>query len=135
MPFTDIWLNFRLKELFIESNNAQIRVQTRKLWSSEVESIDSQECAKIVQIPKLSTTPTANTWPSQTTNSLGSVSRLINHGYEQAECLAMPSRNQGYTQTAKRSIISVSKYWVRSLTVNKHNPKIRAKPKWPLHGH
>ena len=36
MPFTSIWLDSRLKDLFIESKNAQIEVQTRKIWSSEV---------------------------------------------------------------------------------------------------
>ena len=124
MPFTGIWLNFRLKELFVESKNMQIGVQTRKLWSSEVEAIDSHGCAKIVQTPKPSTTPTANTRPAQTINNPGSVPGLIIHDYEQAGCPATPNRNQGYTRVAKRSIISVSKHLVWSLTVNKHSPKI-----------
>ena len=61
MPFTGIWLNYRLKVLFLEYKNAQIGIETRKLWSSEVEVVDSNGCAKIVQAPKASTTPTANT--------------------------------------------------------------------------
>ena len=135
MSFIGIWLNFRLKELFIESKNAQIGVRTRKLWPFKVEAIDSHGCAKIVQTPKPSTTPTTNTRLAQTTNSPGSVSGLIIHGYEEVGCLIMPNRNQGYTRVAKRSRISVSKHWVQSLIVNKHSPKIRAEPKWPLHGH
>ena len=110
MPFTGIWLNSRLKNLFVESKNMQIGVQTRKLWSSEVKAINSHGCVKIIQTPKPSTTPIANTWPAQTTNSSGSVPRLINHGYGHAGCPAMPSRNQGYTWVAKRSKISVSKH-------------------------
>ena len=68
-------------------------------------------------------------------NSPGSVPGLIIHGYRQAGCPSTSSRNQGYTRVAKRSRICVSKYWIRSLIVNKHNPKIRAEPKWPLHGY
>ena len=135
MSFTGIWLNSILKDLFVESKNVQIGVQTVKLWSSEVEATDSHGCAKIVQTPKPSSTPTANTRPAQTTNSPGSIPRLIIHAYEQAGCPTTLSRNQGYTRGAKRSRISVSKYWIRSLIINKHNPKIRAEPKWPLHGH
>ena len=37
MPINDIWIDSRLKELFIKSKNERIRVQTRKIWSSEVE--------------------------------------------------------------------------------------------------
>ena len=123
--FTGIWLNSRLKELFAESKHAQIEVHTRKLWSSEVEVADSHGCVKIVQTPKQSTTPTANTRPALTTNNPSSASGLIIHGYGQAGCPTTPSRNQGYTWVAKRSIISISKHWVRSLNVNKHRPKIR----------
>ena len=36
MPITIIFLDSRLKELSIESKNVQIRVRTRKIWSSEV---------------------------------------------------------------------------------------------------
>ena len=43
MPFTRIWLNFRLKDLFIESKNVQIGVWTRKLWSSEVKAADRMD--------------------------------------------------------------------------------------------
>ena len=131
MQFTSLWLNSRLKDLFIESKNVQIRVWMRKLWSSEVKAANSHGCAKIGQTPKPSTTPMAST----NHNSTGSVSRLIIHGYEQVGCPTTPSRNQGYTRVAKRSRISISKHWVHSLTVNKHSPKIRAEPKWPLHGH
>ena len=48
MPFTRIWLNSRLKEIFIKSKNVQIEVQTRKLWPFEVEAADLHGCAKIV---------------------------------------------------------------------------------------
>ena len=78
---TSIWLNSRLKDLFIESKNAQIRVRTRKLWSTEFEAADSHRCAKIVQTPKPNTTPTPNTLPTHTTNSPSSVSGPIIHGY------------------------------------------------------
>ena len=81
IPFTSIWLNSRLKDLFIESKNAQIGVRTRKLWSSKVEATDSHRCAKIVQTPKPNTTPTPNTRPTHIKNSPGSVSGLIIHGY------------------------------------------------------
>ena len=36
MPITGVWLNSRLKEIFIESKNEQIEVQTRNIWSSKV---------------------------------------------------------------------------------------------------
>ena len=36
MPINSIWLDSRLKDLFIESKNKRIRVWTRKIWSSEV---------------------------------------------------------------------------------------------------
>ena len=36
MPITGIWLDFRFKEIFIESKNARIGVRMRKIWSSEV---------------------------------------------------------------------------------------------------
>ena len=36
MPIPGIWLDSRLKEFFIESKNVRIRVQTRKIWWSEV---------------------------------------------------------------------------------------------------
>ena len=36
MLITDIWLDSKLKELFIEFKNARIGVKTRKIWSSEV---------------------------------------------------------------------------------------------------
>ena len=52
MTFNGIWLNSRLKDLSIEFKNAQIRVWTRKLWTSEVEVADSHGCPKIVQTPK-----------------------------------------------------------------------------------
>ena len=52
IPFTGIWLNFRLKDLFIESKNTQIGVRRRKLWSFEVEAADSHGCAKIIQTRK-----------------------------------------------------------------------------------
>ena len=81
IPFTSIWLNFRLKELFIESKNSQIEVQMRKLCSSEVEAADSHGCAKIVQTLKPSITPTANTRTRPNHNSSGLVPRLIIHGY------------------------------------------------------
>ena len=110
MEFIGIWLNSRLKELFVESKNAQIRVQTKKLCSFEVEAADSHGCAKIVQTPKPSTTPMANTWPTQTTNSPSLVSGLIIHGYEQAGCPTTFIHNQGYTWVAKRPRISVSKH-------------------------
>ena len=42
-----ILLNSRLNEIFIESKNTRIGVQMRKLWSSEVDAVDSQRCAKI----------------------------------------------------------------------------------------
>ena len=135
MPFTSIWLNFRLKNLFVESKNTQIGVHTRKLWSSEIKVADSHGYVKTVQTPKPRTTPTTNTRSAQTTNSLSSVLGLIIHGYGQARCPTTPSRNQGYTRVAKRSRISVSKHWVWSLTVNKHSPKIKVEPKWFLHGH
>ena len=67
MILTGIWLNFRLKELFIESKNEQIGVQTRKLWLSEVEAVYSHGCAKIVQTPKPNTAPMANTRLAQST--------------------------------------------------------------------
>ena len=37
MSTTGIWTDYRLKELFIESKNACIGVQMRKIWSSKVE--------------------------------------------------------------------------------------------------
>ena len=36
MLITDIWLDSKLKELFIESKNTRIKVWTRKIWSFEV---------------------------------------------------------------------------------------------------
>ena len=36
MSLNGIWLYFRLKEVSIESKNAQIRVRTKKLWLIEV---------------------------------------------------------------------------------------------------
>ena len=36
MPITGIWLDSKLKELFIESKNARNGVKTRNIWSSEV---------------------------------------------------------------------------------------------------
>ena len=36
MPITGIWLGPRLKDIFIESKNAQIGVWKRKIWLSEV---------------------------------------------------------------------------------------------------
>ena len=36
MSITSIWLDSRLKEIFIESKNARIGVRIRKIWSSEV---------------------------------------------------------------------------------------------------
>ena len=36
MPVTGIWLDSRLKELFIESKNARIEVRTITIWSFEV---------------------------------------------------------------------------------------------------
>ena len=67
IPFINIWLDFRLKDLFIESKNVQIEVRKSKLWLSEVEAVDLHGCVKIVQTPKPSTMPMANTQPAQTT--------------------------------------------------------------------
>ena len=36
MPIISIWLDSRLKEIFIESKSAQIEVRMRKIWLSEV---------------------------------------------------------------------------------------------------
>ena len=36
MPITGIWLDSRLKDIFIESKNTRIGVRMRNLWSSEV---------------------------------------------------------------------------------------------------
>ena len=36
MPITSIWIDSKLKDLFIESKNVRIGIQTRKIWSSEV---------------------------------------------------------------------------------------------------
>ena len=36
MPITGKCLDSRLKNIFIESKNARIRVRMRKIWSSEV---------------------------------------------------------------------------------------------------
>ena len=126
---------FYTQRAFHRVQNQRIGVHTRKLWSLEVKATDSHGCAKIVHTPKPSTTPTANTWLAQTINSSSSVPGLIIHGYGQVGCPATPSRNQGYTRVAKRSRISVSKHWIRSLAVNKHSSKFRAELKWPLHGH
>ena len=48
-----ILLNSRLDDLSVESKNARIGVQTRKLWSSKVDAADSQGCAKIWAHPRL----------------------------------------------------------------------------------
>ena len=36
MPSKGIWLDYRLRDLSIESKNAQNGLRTRKLWSSKV---------------------------------------------------------------------------------------------------
>ena len=48
-----ILLNSRLNELSVESKNARIGVRTGKLWSSEVDTADSQGCAEIWAHPRL----------------------------------------------------------------------------------
>ena len=53
-PKTFILLNSRLNELSVESNNARIRVWTRKLIPSKVDTADSQGCEEIWAHPRLS---------------------------------------------------------------------------------
>ena len=36
MPITGIWIHSRLKDLFIESMNVRIGVQSKKIWLSEI---------------------------------------------------------------------------------------------------
>ena len=43
MPSTGIWLDYRLRELSIESKNAQNGLRMRKLWSSEVGASHEQQ--------------------------------------------------------------------------------------------
>ena len=43
MPSIGIWLDFRLRDLSIESKNAQNGFRTRKLWSSEVGASHEQQ--------------------------------------------------------------------------------------------
>ena len=48
-----IFLNYIFNELSVESKNARFEVRTRKLWSSKVDTIDSQGCAEIWAHPHL----------------------------------------------------------------------------------
>ena len=43
MPSTGIWLDSILRELSIESKNAQNKLRMRKLWSSEVGASHEQQ--------------------------------------------------------------------------------------------